>query len=135
MQGHGNLDLYPSPPHPQGRLVQPHAILTLSSKRGKPVLLLCYNSKSWHSQGQGGQCSRVSSNMSADEGAYVDSNGEMLRDARLQWGEVPTSIGEPGQFTFQRRGYLSHLPAPSLIPLTLPCPPPPPFGHFSPDWR
>ena len=32
--------------------------------------------------------------MPADEGVYVDSNGEMLRDARLQWGEVPTSIGE-----------------------------------------
>ena len=28
-----------------------------------------------------------------DEGVYVDSLGELIKDTRLQWGEVPTSIG------------------------------------------
>lgn len=30
----------------------------------------------------------------ADEGVYVNSNGGQLKDSRLQWGEVPSSIGE-----------------------------------------
>ena len=29
-----------------------------------------------------------------DEGVYVDSNGRPTKDIQLQWGEVPSSIGE-----------------------------------------
>ena len=28
-----------------------------------------------------------------DEGVYVNSNGGRIKDVRLQWGEVPSSIG------------------------------------------
>ena len=31
--------------------------------------------------------------LTTDEGVYVDSLGELIKDTRLQWGEVPTSIG------------------------------------------
>ena len=33
--------------------------------------------------------------MYPDEGVYVNSNGGQVKDSRLQWGEVPSSIGEP----------------------------------------
>jgi hypothetical protein len=52
------------------RGLTPHAILSLPSKKGRNVLLLCYN----------------------NEGVYVDSTGDPIKDTRLQWGEVPTSI-------------------------------------------
>jgi len=29
-----------------------------------------------------------------DEGVYVNSSGGQIKDVRLQWGEVPSSIGE-----------------------------------------
>ena len=29
-----------------------------------------------------------------DEGVYVDTFGDVVRDIRLQWGELPTSVGE-----------------------------------------
>ncbi len=32
----------------------------------------------------------------SDEGVYVNSSGGQLKDSRLQWGEVPSSIGELG---------------------------------------
>lgn len=31
---------------------------------------------------------------SSDEGVYVDTNGKLTKDARLQWGEAPTSVGK-----------------------------------------
>ena len=29
----------------------------------------------------------------SDEGVYINSNGGRIKDVRLQWGEVPSSIG------------------------------------------
>ena len=31
--------------------------------------------------------------MCTDEGVYVDSSGSQMKDVRLQWGEIPSSIG------------------------------------------
>ena len=33
-------------------------------------------------------------NIHLDEGVYVNSSGGQIKDVRLQWGEVPSSIGE-----------------------------------------
>ena len=30
----------------------------------------------------------------ADEGVYVNSTGGPIKDTRLQWGEIPSSIGK-----------------------------------------
>ena len=32
--------------------------------------------------------------MFADEGVYVNTNGELVRHAMLQWGETPYAIGK-----------------------------------------
>ena len=32
--------------------------------------------------------------LSTDEGVYVNSTGGQIKDIRLQWGEVPSSIGK-----------------------------------------
>ena len=29
----------------------------------------------------------------SDEGVYMNANGGRIKDVRLQWGEVPSSIG------------------------------------------
>jgi hypothetical protein len=29
-----------------------------------------------------------------DEGVYMDSSGGQVKDVRLQWGEIPSSIGQ-----------------------------------------
>ncbi len=29
-----------------------------------------------------------------DEGVYINATGEQAKDVRLQWGEIPSSIGE-----------------------------------------
>ena len=31
----------------------------------------------------------------SDEGVYVNSTGGPVKDTRLQWGEIPSSIGKP----------------------------------------
>lgn len=31
-----------------------------------------------------------------DEGVYVNTFGRIIKDVVLQWGEMPTSVGEPG---------------------------------------
>ena len=33
-------------------------------------------------------------NALTDEGVYMDGNGRMAKEMRLQWGETPTSVGE-----------------------------------------
>lgn len=32
-----------------------------------------------------------------DEGVYVNTFGRIIKDVVLQWGEMPTSVGEPGR--------------------------------------
>ena len=38
----------------------------------------------------------------SDEGVYVDTNGKVTKNVVLQWGELPTSVGEL-LFVSQRR--------------------------------
>lgn len=52
---------------------QPHAIIPLPSSSGLE-LLLCFN----------------------NEGVYVNTNGELVRHAVLQWGETPYAIAHIG---------------------------------------
>src|SRR4029434_1943548 len=51
--------------------VTPHAIVFLPSSDGMEMLL-CYE----------------------DEGVYVNTYGRIIKDVVLQWGEMPTSVGE-----------------------------------------
>lgn len=60
-------DLY-IPTSPRG-IIHPHAIITLPRSSGTE-LLLCYD----------------------NEGVYMDSSGGQVKDVRLQWGEIPSSI-------------------------------------------
>ena len=50
--------------------VLPHAIVFLPSSDGMEMLL-CYE----------------------DEGVYVNTYGRIIKDVVLQWGEMPTSVG------------------------------------------
>lgn len=56
-------------PNPSRGSIKPHAIINLPRSRGAE-LLLCFD----------------------NEGVYVNANGGQLKDSRLQWGEVPSSI-------------------------------------------
>ena len=38
-------------------------------------------------------CNEVFSPLPTDEGAYINASGGRIKDVRLQWGEVPSSIG------------------------------------------
>lgn len=49
----------------------PHAIVVLPKTDGMEMLL-CYE----------------------DEGVYVNTYGRITKDVVLQWGEMPTSVGE-----------------------------------------
>lgn len=49
----------------------PHAIVFLPNSDGMEMLL-CYE----------------------DEGVYVNTYGRIIKDVVLQWGEMPTSVGE-----------------------------------------
>ena len=50
---------------------------------------------------------------STDEGVYVDTNGKLTKDTRLQWGESPTSVGKcravPATFLSVGFGHVFHL--------------------------
>lgn len=54
--------------------IQPHAIIILPNTDGIE-LLVCYE----------------------DEGVYVNTYGRITKDVVLQWGEMPTSVGESAQ--------------------------------------
>ncbi|OQV16515.1 Traf2 and NCK-interacting protein kinase [Hypsibius exemplaris] len=64
-------DIY-SAPHDQTPLT-PHAIVPLPNSNGMQ-LLLCYD----------------------NEGVYVDTYGKILKNVKLQWGEMPTSVAYIG---------------------------------------
>ena len=90
-------DLY-VPSHLRGSIT-PHAIIALP----RPTLvelLLCYDSKL--------ECVNTvllhvtSCSVFSDEGVYVNSAGGPAKDTRLQWGEIPSSIGEPTAVTIAR---------------------------------
>lgn len=51
--------------------ITPHAIIFLPNTEGMEMLL-CYE----------------------DEGVYVNTYGRIIKDVVLQWGEMPTSVGE-----------------------------------------
>lgn len=51
--------------------ITPHAIIFLPNTDGMEMLL-CYE----------------------DEGVYVNTYGRIIKDVVLQWGEMPTSVGE-----------------------------------------
>lgn len=57
------------PPQGSRGPIHPHAIITIP-RSGGTELLLCYD----------------------NEGVYVNSAGSQIKDIRLQWGEVPSSI-------------------------------------------
>ena len=38
-------------------------------------------------------CGEWFTSPTADEGVYINSGGGRIKDVRLQWGEVPSSIG------------------------------------------
>lgn len=62
----------PSCPQIQSQIT-PHAIIFLPDTDGMEMLL-CYE----------------------DEGVYVNTYGRIIKDVVLQWGEMPTSVGERG---------------------------------------
>ncbi len=55
----------------------PHAIVVLPKTDGMEMLL-CYE----------------------DEGVYVNTYGRITKDVVLQWGEMPTSVGESVSIPF-----------------------------------
>lgn len=59
--------------------VRPHAIIILPNKAGTEVLV-CYE----------------------DEGVYIDTYGRITKDTVLQWGEMPTSVGNVGAHIFMQ---------------------------------
>lgn len=88
-------DLY-VPSHLRGSIT-PHAIIALP----RPTLvelLLCYDSEF--------ECVNTvllhvtSCTVFSDEGVYVNSTGGPVKDTRLQWGEIPSSIGKPAAVRF-----------------------------------
>lgn len=65
-------DLPSLPPLQIQSQITPHAIIFLPNTEGMEMLL-CYE----------------------DEGVYVNTYGRIIKDVVLQWGEMPTSVGEP----------------------------------------
>lgn len=63
------LDIYVPRVSPADLFIQPHTIVVLPNSNGMH-LLLCYN----------------------NEGVYVDTNGKMIKNIVLQWGELPSSV-------------------------------------------
>lgn len=70
--------------------ITPHAIIALP-RLGVMELLLCYDSElkscdvwDWYVD---------DGILLTDEGVYVSSSGGPIKDTRLQWGEIPSSIG------------------------------------------
>lgn len=62
--------------------IRPHAIIILPNKAGTEVLV-CYE----------------------DEGVYIDTYGRITKDTVLQWGEMPTSVGNVGAHIFMQMLY------------------------------
>ncbi len=90
-------DLYIPPQGARGA-IHPHAIITLPQSSGGE-LLLCYDSESLAICLAASvlaqavcTCHEVIPPIS-DEGVYVNTSGGQIKDIRLQWGEVPSSIG------------------------------------------
>ena len=74
--------------------ITPHAIIALP-RPGTMELLLCYDSELDNTNLLG----RLRYTMYVycyltDEGVYVNSAGGPIKDTRLQWGEIPSSIGK-----------------------------------------
>lgn len=65
--------------------IRPHAIIILPNKAGTEVLV-CYE----------------------DEGVYIDTYGRITKDTVLQWGEMPTSVGNVGAHTFYANAIYTH---------------------------
>ncbi len=66
----GNVsDIYVPRVAPADMFIQPHTIVVLPNSRGMH-LLLCYN----------------------NEGVYVDTYGNLIKNIVLQWGELPSSV-------------------------------------------
>lgn len=63
--------------------IQSHAIIILPNTDGIE-LLVCYE----------------------DEGVYVNTYGRITKDVVLQWGEMPTSVGESHEQKLHRCIYL-----------------------------
>ena len=98
--------------------IQPFSIIHLPQKSAE--ILLCYDSERrymYHEMGkrEGGRALSVTYTMLVftDEGVYVDTNGKMTKDTRLQWGEAPTSVGKchrvPLTLHWVGFGCMSHL--------------------------
>lgn len=62
-------------------------------------LLLCYNSNSFSLKNQ-----LIFHKIYLDEGVYCDTYGKRTKDILLQWGELPTSVG---QLNLKRKRILS----------------------------
>lgn len=62
--------------------IRPHAVIILPNKAGTEVLV-CYE----------------------DEGVYIDTYGRITKDTVLQWGEMPTSVGNVGAHIFMQMLY------------------------------
>jgi hypothetical protein len=69
-----NYDLF-MPPRSGRSVIHPHAIIAFPSADTQE-LLLCYD----------------------NEGVYVNTFGDVVRDIRLQWGEMPMSVGKTHLF-------------------------------------
>lgn len=83
--------------------ITPHAIVPLPNTHGMH-LLLCYDSKYHLDSNLVVLCIRWHIMLArllilwlngldgfADEGVYVDTYGKVLKNVKLQWGEMPTS--------------------------------------------
>jgi hypothetical protein len=81
------LDLYVPSSARSG--ITPHAIIALP-RPGTMELLLCYDSQSILKFVD--ECFLLFF-LYIDEGVYVNSTGGPIKDTRLQWGEIPSSIG------------------------------------------
>lgn len=85
----------PSGPQIQSQIT-PHAIIFLPDTDGMEMLL-CYE----------------------DEGVYVNTYGRIIKDVVLQWGEMPTSVGEQGACPRAAPRALSHRCSPLTGPPAL----------------
>lgn len=67
----------------------PHCIVILPNTNGMQ-LLLCYDSECFNDI-------FIYEKLFSDEGVYVNTYGKVTKNVTLQWGEMPSSVGE---FTF-----------------------------------
>ena len=81
------LDLYVPSSARSG--ITPHAIIALP-RPGAMELLLCYDSQSIHVIFKVKFLLMI---ILTDEVVYMNSTGGPIKDTRLQWGAIPSSIG------------------------------------------